>query len=150
MLRVGKLTDYATVLMTCLAQSPDAIHRSVDLAAQARLELPTVSKVLKALTLASLVESFRGATGGYKLARAPNEITVADIVAAMEGPIGMTECSTHRGLCDHESHCGVRGNWRKISTAIEAALRSVSLADMVPRPPPPRRRIPLRVDALSG
>lgn len=146
MLRVGKLTDYATVLMTCLAQAPDEILGSVELAARVRLEPPTVSKVLKALAAAGLVESFRGASGGYRLARAPGDITVADIVAAMEGPIAMTECSAHRGACHHESHCDVQVNWRRISTAIETALRSVSLADMAPRVSP-KRRIPLRVVA---
>jgi FeS assembly SUF system regulator len=108
------------------------------------LELPTVSKLLKTLSHAGLVESFRGVRGGYRLARAPEEITVADIVAAMEGPFGMTQCSVHSGLCDHEPHCAVRGNWRRISDAIETALRGVSLADMV-EDKPRRRTIPLRI-----
>jgi FeS assembly SUF system regulator len=142
MLRVSKLTDYATVVMTCLADEPDAVHSAVGLAERARLELPTVSKLLKQLAQAGLVESFRGAHGGYRLARPPQQISVADVVVAMEGSFGMTECSAHAGLCGHESHCGVRSNWRRISEVIEQALRSVSLADM--RRPVAPRAIPLR------
>ena len=146
MLRISKLTDYATVVMTCLAEDAAAVHSAVGLAEKAHLELPTVSKVLKSLSHAGLVESFRGANGGYRLARPPEQISVAAIVVAMEGPIGMTECSVHAGLCDHERHCGVRGNWQRINHAIEHALESVSLADM--RRPPALKRgtpIPLRV-----
>src|SRR5688500_1563728 len=115
MLRVSKLTDYATVVMTALAQAGDGVSSAQGLAEQAHLEPPTVSKVLKLLAQAGLVESFRGARGGYRLARDAHAISVAEIVAAIEGPFGMTECSVHQGQCDYEPHCGVRGNWRKIS-----------------------------------
>ena len=130
MLRVSKLTDYATVVMTVLADAPSQVFSAQDLAVRAHLEVPTVSKLLKQLAQAELVESFRGVNGGYRLARAPEQISLADILIAMEGPIGMTECSAHIGACGHEDHCGVRGNWRRVSDVIEAALRNVSLADM--------------------
>lgn len=150
MLRVSKLTDYATVVMTALAGLGDGQASAVALAERARLEPPTVAKVLKLLAQAGLVVSQRGASGGYRLARPAAAITVADIVAAIEGPFGMTECSVHSGLCDHELHCGVRGNWRRISEAVEDALRAVTLADMLAPPPAPARparpvRIPIRL-----
>ena len=144
MLRVSKLTDYATVVMTVLADAPARVHSAQELAETARLEVPTVSKLLKQLTHAQLVESFRGVNGGYKLARAPTRITIAEIVTAMEGPIGMTECSAHAGLCGHEPHCGVRVNWQRINSAIAQALGSVTLADML-KPPPRRQSIPLKL-----
>jgi len=147
MLRVSKLTDYATVVMTCLAGAGNEVMSAQLLAERARLELPTVSKLLKQLAQAGLVTSFRGVNGGYRLARAPQSITVAEIVTAMEGPIGMTECSAHRGQCGHEAHCGVRVNWQRISHAITAALDSVTLADMVKPPPRSSATIPLRVAA---
>ncbi len=149
MLRVSKLTDYATALMTLLAEAPDQVHSAQAMAERARLELPTVSKLLKQLAHAGLVESFRGVNGGYKLAREPGAISIADIVTAMEGPIGMTECSAQSGLCEHEAHCGVRVNWQHINRAISQALGRVTLADMLE--PPPRRRgatIPLRVATI--
>jgi len=149
-LRVSKLTDYATVIMTVLAGVRDAggadnVLSAQDLAALARLELPTVSKLLKQLAHAQLVTSTRGVNGGYRLARAPQQITIADIVTAMEGPIGMTECSAHAGACGHEPHCGVRVNWQRINHAIADALASVTLADMVKPPPKRAGTIPLRV-----
>jgi FeS assembly SUF system regulator len=145
MLRVSKLTDYATIVMTCLATAGDGVLSAQALSERARLEVPTVSKLLKQLAQAKLVVSTRGNLGGYRLARVPARITIADIVTAMEGPIGMTECSAQAGLCGHEPHCGVRVNWQRINQAIATALDSVTLADMVK--PPPRRgaSIPLRV-----
>ncbi|MEO8673136.1 MAG: SUF system Fe-S cluster assembly regulator [Tahibacter sp.] len=140
MLRVSKLTDYATVVMTVLAEATGVLSAQ-SLAERARLELPTVSKLLKQLAHAGLIESFRGVNGGYRIAREPGAISIAEIVIAMEGPIGMTECSAHSGLCDHERHCGVRGNWQRISQAIEGALRDVSLADML-KPSGSARRVP--------
>ncbi|MBX3696582.1 MAG: SUF system Fe-S cluster assembly regulator [Dokdonella sp.] len=145
MLRVSKLTDYATVVMTCLAMTGAEVTSAQQLADAARLELPTVSKLLKQLAHAGLVTSRRGVNGGYCLARPAEAISVADIVTAMEGPIGMTECSAHAGACGHEPHCGVRVNWQRISQAIRSALQGVSLADMVATPPRRPAGIPLRV-----
>lgn len=147
MLRVSKLTDYATVVMTCLVASGDEVQSAQCLAERAHLEAPTVSKLLKQLAQAGLVVSARGINGGYRLARAPERISIAEIVTAMEGPIGMTECSVHAGLCDHESHCGVRVNWQHINHAIAGALASVTLADMIKPPPKRGATIPLRVAA---
>ncbi len=132
MLRVSRLTDYSCVLMSCLAAAPGEVLSAADLSVRARLELPTTSKLLKRLSRGGLVESFRGPQGGYRLARAPVSITLADIVVAMEGPIGMTECSVHAGRCSFEAHCGARSNWRRVSDIVVAALTGVTLADMVP------------------
>jgi FeS assembly SUF system regulator len=144
-LRVSKLTDYATVVMTCLAAAGDNVMSAQVLAERARLEVPTVSKLLKQLAQAGLVASSRGINGGYRLTRVPERISIADVVIAMEGPIGMTECSAHAGLCGHEPHCGVRVNWQRINQAIAGALANVSLADMLHPPPKQRATIPLRV-----
>ena len=149
MLRVSKLTDYATAVINCWPAAPDfaagePVLSAQDLAERAHLEAPTVSKLLKQLAHGQLVESFRGVNGGYRLARAPERISIADIVIAMEGPIGMTECSAQVGLCGHESHCGVRVNWQRINQAIAQALAGVTLADMV-KPLPKRAAIALRL-----
>ncbi|WP_300619537.1 SUF system Fe-S cluster assembly regulator [Dokdonella sp.] len=144
MLRVSKLTDYATVVMTCLVDA-DGVLSAQALAERSHLEAPTVSKLLKQLAQAELVVSTRGINGGYRLAREPQAITIADIVTAMEGPIGMTECSAQAGACDHEPHCGVRVNWQRINQAIADALESVTLADMIKSPLRRSGTIPVRV-----
>lgn len=130
MLKLGKLADYGTMLMTALAAEPARLHSAQELAAHTHVAAPTVSKLLKLLSKNGLVESLRGARGGYRLARDPAKITVADVISAIDGPIGLTECSVHKGDCAIESSCGVRGNWRLINTAIHQALRSVTLAEM--------------------
>lgn len=134
MLKVSRLTDYATLVMTCMAERPREVLRAVQLADIAHLELPTVSKLLKVLSQAGLVESFRGVNGGYRLARPAQQISLAEIVVAMEGPIGVTDCSLADRRCDLESSCGVRGSWRQVSDVLAGALRSIRLSDML-RPP---------------
>ena len=147
MLRVTKLTDYATLVMTVLAAAPDAVLSANELAERAGIEVPTAAKVLKPLAQAGLVEGFRGASGGYRLARPAARITLVDIVEALEGPLGMTECSVHAGACGIESSCGVRANWRRINDVVSDALRDVSLAQMLlpPAARPARKGIALQL-----
>jgi len=152
MLRVTKLTDYATVVMTVMAahsrNAPDAVLSASELAERAGLETPTVAKVLKPLAQAGLIKAFRGAAGGYRLARAAEAIGLIDIVEALEGPLGMTECSVHTGNCGIEQSCGVRANWNRINDVVIDALRGVTLAHMLAPPPPkphPTKRIDLRL-----
>jgi FeS assembly SUF system regulator len=140
MLRVTKLTDYATVVLTVLASEATAVLSASELAERAGLEVPTVAKVLKPLAQAGLVAGFRGANGGYRLAREAADISLVEIVEAMEGPLGMTECSVHQGQCGIESSCGVRANWRRINDVVADALRGVSLAQMLDAAPRPARR----------
>ena len=139
MLRVTKLTDYATLVLTVMAATPDAVHSAAGLAGRARLEATTVSKLLKTLAHAGLVAGFRGVNGGYRLARAPDAITLIQIVEAMEGPLGMTECSVHAGNCGIEDHCGVRANWRRVNDVVVEALRGVTLAQMLLAPKPKKQ-----------
>jgi len=137
MLRISKLTDYASVLMASLAQRPRECVPASQLAEETRLELPTVAKVLKTLARSGLISSVRGVNGGYQLVEPPESISVAAIVRAMEGPIALTECGLDSGLCSHESQCSLRGNWRRIGLAVEDALDRLTLADLT-RPSPAR------------
>ncbi len=148
MLRVTRLTDYATVVLTALAARPGVVLSAPELAELAGLEAPTVAKVLKPLAQVGLVEGFRGANGGYRLARDAGAITLIEIVEAMEGPLGMTECSVPTGQCGIEESCNVRANWRRINDVVADALRGVSLAQMLSPPPPtitPPRRIAMQL-----
>jgi len=134
MLRVTKLTDYATVVLTVLAANPEAVLSASELAERAGLETPTVSKLLKPLAQVGLVEAFRGANGGYRLARPAEQIGLLEILQAIEGPLAITECSIHGGQCGIEDHCGVRANWRRINDVVVEALRGVTLAQMLAPP----------------
>jgi len=117
------------------------------LAERSTLELPTVSKVLKLLVKVGLVESFRGASGGYSMEMDAADISVAEIIAAIEGPIAMTECSVEEGLCAQEAICSLRGNWQRISIAITKAMEGVSLAEMASPVKPAAS--PLQITTLS-
>ena len=100
------------------------------LAERVHVEVPTASKVLKLLSGHGLLESFRGANGGSRVTRRAGDISVAEVIAAIEGPIAMTECSIEEGLCSQEERCELRSNWQRISLAVADALQNVSLAEM--------------------
>lgn len=142
MLRITKLTDYATLLLACLSKAPQRIHSASELAELARLELSTVSKVLKPLSHAGLVEAFRGSQGGYRLAKPAAQISLFAVVEAMEGRLGMTECSGEHSHCEHEPHCGIQGHWQKVNAVIADALRAVNIAELGQQG---RKTIPLRL-----
>ena len=133
MIRLQKLTDYGLVLMTCVArQHEQSLHTARDLAEQSQLPLPTVSKLLKQLLQGGLLVSHRGIKGGYSLAKAPDAISVAEIVAALEGPIALTECGTDdSGACDLERCCPIKSNQRIISRVVRGALEKVMLSDLI-------------------
>jgi FeS assembly SUF system regulator len=130
MLRIAKLTDYATGLTVQLARSPGRQVSAQQLSLEMGLPLPTVAALLKRLGRAGLVSSARGVGGGYCLARAPRDISVADVISAIEGPVALTECALGSGRCAVESACATRANWQVISRAVQVALDAVSLADM--------------------
>jgi FeS assembly SUF system regulator len=129
MLRISKLTDYAILMMVELAREGEVLSAHA-LAERIGVEVPTASKVLKMLAGGGLLTSFRGASGGYRVDRGAGEISVAEVIAAIEGPIAMTECSVEQGLCSQEDSCGLRGNWQRISMAVAQALQGVTLAEM--------------------
>jgi len=130
MLRMAKLTDYGIVLLSQFAARQDAAPMTArELSVQARLPLPTVGKLLKQLSHGGLLSSQRGTKGGYFLARPAREITVAQIIEALEGPMALTECQAP-GVCDQERFCSVKPNWLVINRTVRDALANVTLADL--------------------
>ena len=131
MLRLSKLTDYATVILSFIARDNTHVHAAMEIASATGIALPTVSKILKLLVNGKVLISTRGAKSGYALARAPENITVAAVISAVEGPIALTECSISQQGCEQASGCDIRGNWSLINQTIHNALESVTLADMI-------------------
>jgi FeS assembly SUF system regulator len=144
MLRLSKLTDYAMVILTCMAKNQDNLHTAVDIAKATGVALPTVSKILKALLKANVLVSMRGAKGGYRLARTAEKITIATVISALEGPIALTECSISHQDCGQVSGCEIGGVWGRINQTVFNALEAITLADMVfPAHTPQEISIPL-------
>jgi len=129
MLRLSKLADYGTQVMTFMARDL-VVHSASEVAAELGIAAPTVSKILKMLVRKNLVASVLGAKGGYMLARHPAEISIAEIIHAMDGPISITECSGST-TCVRESTCSTRSNWQGINHIILDALEKVNLAEMI-------------------
>jgi len=130
MLRMSRLTDYATVLLAALAGEPGRVQTAASLAEQTRLAAPTVCKLLKQLQRAALVSSTRGPRGGYQLARPAAQISAAAILDALEGPLALTDCSAGHGNCEIEETCRVGRVWQRLNLAIRRSLYEVSLAQL--------------------
>src|SRR5947209_4014430 len=130
MIILSKLADYGVIVATHLAAHPERQINAHALAAETRLPRATVAKVLRSLAHAGVVGALRGAAGGYRLSRAPTALSVAEVVAAIDGEIGMTQCSVHEPACARHDFCPTRPHWQRINLAIGQALSAVSLADM--------------------
>lgn len=130
MFRISKLSDYGMVVMTYLAQHPEELHAARDITQHINLALPTVTKILKIFARNGLLISQRGASGGYILARPSKDIALSEIIQAVEGELGLTECSSKDCHCVLESTCSTRKNWRLISQLMLTALGNITLEEM--------------------
>lgn len=134
MIKLGRLTDYAIVLLSQMAMEGKGVHAASDLAEKTSLPLPTTAKILKKLTKAGVLNAQRGVTGGYSLAREAAHISIATVVEAMDGPIAITDCTSTRSeddCCRIKNICPMRTNWHQVNRAIQTALQNVSLAEML-------------------
>jgi FeS assembly SUF system regulator len=131
MIILSKLADYGVIVATHLALVPGRQENAASVAAATRLPLATVAKLLKALAHAGVVRATRGAAGGYRLARPAGEISVAAVIAAIDGDIGLTQCSVHVDECAHTNYCPTRPHWAAINRAVGAALAAVTLDEMI-------------------
>ena len=131
MIILSKLADYGVIVASHLAAHPERQETAAAIAAATRLPPATVAKLLKALAHAGLLSATRGAAGGYRLARLPAAISVAQVVAAIDGDIGMTQCSVHAEDCDRTNYCPTRPHWAAINRAVGAALSAISLDEMI-------------------
>jgi FeS assembly SUF system regulator len=130
MLRISKLTDYGTVILAALAAQSPARLTATDVADRTKINLPTVSKLLKSLQRGGLVTSSRGSSGGYQLAHPANRISAAAILDALEGKLALTECSGSHSHCGIESTCRVGHAWQHVNLAIRRSLEDITLAQL--------------------
>lgn len=154
MIRLNRLTDYAIVVLSQMTGDGVGVRTAPQLAQETAVPLPTVAKILKTLVAGGIIQSHRGAAGGYTLSRAPEAISAAQIISALEGPIALTACvEGSGGHCDVEQLCPMRGHWEKVNRAIRGALEELTLADlaapMFPPVPFPAAKVPEPADAAS-
>src|SRR5579883_2357758 len=140
MIILSKLADYGVIVAAHLAATPQRQMTAAALAEEAKLPRATVAKVLKALAHGGIVTGARGAAGGYRLARPSTAISVADVVAAIDGAISVTQCTSHGSAaettpsCTRSTFCPTRPHWQRINHAVGTALAAVTLADMAVPP----------------
>lgn len=126
------MTDYGIVLMTYVASTPHtSLHTAREMSAGTGMHAATVGKIVRELVDHGLLVSHRGVKGGYALARPGETISVADIIDALEGPVGFTECYSTPGCCELEPSCTVRSNSQVISRALRRTLEEIRLTDLI-------------------
>ena len=132
MLRLNRMTDYAIIVLAALALRPDELVASAALAQKTQLNQTTIAKIAKELVRAQIIIAERGVHGGYRLARAPQDITAAEVIEALEGPIALTACVTGAtDPCTTRHGCFMSGNWNEVNNAIRSALRNVTLKQLI-------------------
>ena len=131
-MRLSHLADYAVVLMTAAARRPAGARLSAtELSSETGVPLPTAQKLMGQLAASGLLSSVRGAGGGFALAREATQISLADIVEAVEGPIALTQCAdgvNHE--CALDAHCRVKAHMGVVGSAVRGALGAVSLTEL--------------------
>jgi FeS assembly SUF system regulator len=137
MIRLTNLADYGVVLMCQMAKAPEDLHSAFKLGQGTGIPVPTVSKILGALSKAGLLNSQRGLKGGFVMNRKPQDISMADIIEAIDGPIALTNCIEQTpGDCCFEVGCSMRPHWQAINGAIKGALSGISLDEIATSPAP--------------
>ena len=131
MIRISKLTDYAMLILTYMAQNPALVLQTNQIAAHTQVAKPTVAKILKKLAEKHVLLSQRGSNGGYKLAVGPTELTLANIVDALEGEVAITECSSSLSTCKQAHNCPISLPWIQINRIIYNSLAAFKLSDLL-------------------
>ncbi|MCI5060943.1 MAG: SUF system Fe-S cluster assembly regulator [Alphaproteobacteria bacterium] len=132
MIKLSKMTDYAVVVLAEMALHAGVRMSASHLAQSTKLPEPTVSKILKLLAKHNLVISRRGVNGGYLLSKSPDEIDMAAVITALDGPIALTACvEGSKDCCEYKDMCAMKGQWNPVNMAMRNALRDVSLAQMI-------------------
>jgi FeS assembly SUF system regulator len=130
-MRLSNLADYAVVMLAAAARRGETRLSATCLAEETGVPLPTAQKLVGRLAAAGIIVSSRGTGGGFRLARSPADISLAEIVEAVEGPIAMTTCVDHgRHECAVEQTCRVKPHWNAVNDAMRGALGGVSLATL--------------------
>ena len=132
MFRLSRGTDYGIRILAHLARDePDGTRNAREVAGDLHLPVPMVSKVMKSLARAEVLASHRGPGGGFSLARQPDELSVAEMITALEGPVALTECQTSTAVCQHEGNCSVQEPWSVINRSVRNTLEAITLSDLI-------------------
>lgn len=132
MIRISKLADYSVVVLSVMIDDTGKVMSAAHVSKLSKLPEPTVSKVLKLLAKADILTSKRGINGGYIFTKTPEDISIQNIIKAVDGPILITSCADGEVPdCSLGECCSLRGRWDGVNAALRDALETVTLADMV-------------------
>ena len=137
MIALSKMADHGVTVAVALARA-EAAMTAAEIAEITALPLPTVAKILKLLVHGRVAISQRGVKGGYRLAQSPQSIAVWQIMVAIDGEFGLTQCSQHREAsggersCDRSQFCAIRPQWQRVNEIIITSLKTITLKEMMP------------------
>jgi len=134
MFSITRKADYALIAVADLAEHHPLIVNTLELSERRRIPAPVLRKVLTLMAGRDLVVSVQSRTGGYRLARPPEQITVADVIAAIEGSFRFADCAgasngRPKRKCEQKPVCSIIGSMRKVHRLLEQCLAGVSIAE---------------------
>ena len=132
MITVNRLTDYATLILCEMAHDNNAIISAQYLSKKIKMGKATVVKILKLLTKKGLCKSYSGSTGGYKLDKKTSDITVLDIIQAIEGNVALTLCGMGKdNICTYKTECKVKHGWNKLNKLFIENVKNFTIQDFI-------------------
>ena len=137
MLRFTKRADYGLMAIHYIAShGEDGAVSAKRIAEEFYIPQERLAKILQRLAKKKLITSHNGPKGGYVLTRAPEEITIGQVVRALEGPVRIVSCMVENDDCPQFSRCSLRGPVQKIQASISAVLDTMTLAELAVEPAP--------------
>ncbi len=131
MLKLSKKADYGLIALKHLAMhGKEGSASANDIAEVYGISATLMAKVLQKLAKGGLVAARHGSSGGYTLGREASKITALDVITAIDGPLFITSCVTHRGQCFQTSTCTVREPLRRVNDSILEVLDKVTISQM--------------------
>ena len=131
MLKVTRLADYAVSIISSFSDNENEILSSQDIVYKTKLQQATVNKLLSRLVKEGFLVPFRGANGGYKLKKDLSNISIKELVEAIEGPVSLTDClNKNANDCNLFSVCNTKNTWSMVNNAIKDTLESIKIKDI--------------------
>ncbi len=131
MLRITRLADYAVLIACTFEGMENKVVSSSDITKKTRLQKATVNKVLATLVKKKILIASRGVNGGYKTVKKFEEISVRELIEAMEGPVSLTSCIDENAKdCNLCNVCITKNAWSLVNNAIKDTLENIKIPDM--------------------
>jgi Rrf2 family protein len=130
-MKISRETDYAIRCVLHLAIAPEKVHMVDEIASARHVPKSFLAKILQKLKREDIVKSYRGVKGGFRLSRAPSDITLLDVIRASQGGVDMNICAVDENACAFSSDCVIHPIWVNLKAEVETSLQQYDFKSLV-------------------